>query len=167
MTSSTTEPISPSRYVTGHDENGRAVFSFEGQIPTTSFDDKGRKAIFAVPWQTTTFPAECSGPDAVTLGGPLNNESGTVCRIVEFPPNMSSPPHRTVSLDYGIMVSGELELELDDGHVRSIVPGDVCVQRGTMHTWHNRTDKWARMVFVLVASKPIEVDGKPLEYVMH
>lgn len=48
MTSSTTDPISPSRYVTGHDENGRAVFSFEGQIPTTSFDDKGRKAIFAV-----------------------------------------------------------------------------------------------------------------------
>lgn len=67
----------------------------------------------------------------MTEGGPLNNDTGTLCRIVEFPPHSSSPMHRTVSLDYGIVVLGNITLELDDGQERELVPGDICVQRGT------------------------------------
>lgn len=46
--------------------------------------------------------------------------------------------HRTVSLDYGVLISGELECLLDSGETRSVHPGDVVVQRGTMHQWVNR-----------------------------
>lgn len=83
----------------------------------------------------------------MTEGGPLHNEEGTLCRVVEFPPKTSSPFHRTISLDYGecrdqpifpllvlisgILCIGEITLELDDGAERKLSPGDVVVQRGT------------------------------------
>lgn len=84
-----------------------------------------------MPWKTTEFPSDNQGGDAVTLGGPLHDDNGTICRVVEFPPQTSSPFHRTSSCDYGILVSGKISLELDDGHVRDLVSGDVAVQRGT------------------------------------
>lgn len=61
-----------------------------------------------------------------------------------------------------IIISGELELELDDGSVRKLKAGDVVVQRGTNHRWHNRTDEYVHFVAVLVAAKPLVVDGKEL-----
>ena len=68
--------------------------------------------------------------------------------------------HRTQSLDYGIMVQGEAELLLDSGDRITMRPGDICVQRATMHQWINSTDKWHRMVFVLMDAEPIESGGR-------
>lgn len=64
--------------------------------------------------------------------------------------------HRTQSLDYGVLVRGQIELELDGGEISSIKQGDVVVQRGTNHKWHNKTNEWAQAVFILVAASPIE-----------
>jgi quercetin dioxygenase-like cupin family protein len=71
--------------------------------------------------------------------------------------------HRTVSLDYGIVIYGEVELVLDSGETRILKAGDVAVQRGTNHAWRNTSDtKWARMMYVLQPSLPLEINGKPL-----
>lgn len=71
--------------------------------------------------------------------------------------------HRTQSLDYGIVLEGEVELILDSGEKRAMKVGDVAIQRGTMHAWRNMSDtKPARMIYVLTPAKPLEVDGKKL-----
>ena len=71
--------------------------------------------------------------------------------------------HRTVSLDYGIVVYGSVELILDSGETRLMKPGDVSIQRGTNHAWRNTSEtEWARMMYVLQPSLPIEINGKPL-----
>ena len=57
--------------------------------------------------------------------------------------------HRTVSLDYGIVLQGEMELVLDSGETRLMKVGDVAVQRGTMHAWRNTSStEWGRMIYV-------------------
>jgi quercetin dioxygenase-like cupin family protein len=70
-------------------------------------------------------------------------------------PNTISPMHKTASLDYGIVLEGEIELVLDSGETRLMRKGDVCVQRGTNHAWRNVTGDggWGRMVYVLVAAE--------------
>lgn len=71
--------------------------------------------------------------------------------------------HRTISLDFGIVVFGEIVLELDDGVETVCKAGDVVVQRGTIHAWHNRTDQMTRMIFVLLPSEKVVVNGEELE----
>jgi len=74
-----------------------------------------------------------------------------------------SPMHRTVSLDYGIVLEGEVELILDSGETRAMKRGDVAIQRGTCHAWRNMSDtEPARMIYVLMPSKPLEVAGQSL-----
>lgn len=72
--------------------------------------------------------------------------------------------HRTESIDYGVVLEGELELLLDSGEKRIMKRGDVCVQRATMHAWKNVTENagWARMMFVLVTSEKVVVGGQAL-----
>ena len=72
--------------------------------------------------------------------------------------------HRTVSLDYGIVLEGEIELVLDSGEARRMAIGDVAIQRGTMHAWKNVGSTWARLVFVLQQCKPVTTaDGTVLK----
>nr|RBQ98806.1 hypothetical protein FVER53263_20617 [Fusarium verticillioides] len=55
--------------------------------------------------------------------------------------------HRTLSIDYAVVIEGEMELVLDSGENRAMKRGDVAVQRGTKHQWVNTDEeKWARMV---------------------
>lgn len=71
--------------------------------------------------------------------------------------------HRTVSLDYGVVMLGQIELLLDSGETRLMKPGDICVQRGTMHAWRNASQtEWGRMLYVLQPSKPVAVGDKTL-----
>lgn len=93
----------------------------------------------------------------------LVNPNGTVARIVDFAPGIEPLMHRTQSLDYGVVLEGEVEMVLDEGVTRVMRRGDVAVQRGTNHGWRNvsRTE-WARMFFVLQDAKKIEVGGKEL-----
>ncbi len=84
-------------------------------------------------------------------------------RIVDFAPETRSPMHRTSSVDYGMVLEGEIDLELDSGEVKHLSAGDVVVQRGTNHAWVNRSDRWARMAFVLIEAAPVRIDGVALE----
>lgn len=89
---------------------------------------------------------------------------GTVLRYVDMAPNALSPMHRTVSLDYGIVLEGEVELVLDSGETKLMKRGDICVQRATNHAWRNVTpnNEWARMIYVLVGAEKVNVGGKHL-----
>ena len=105
--------------------------------------------------------------------------SGTICRIVEFPPDAawqdrtdasevfssmeaghaadstSSTPmmHKTASVDYDIVLSGEIWAVMDEGET-CMQAGDVLIQRATNHAWSNRSSQPALVAFVLVGAKP-------------
>lgn len=82
----------------------------------------------------------------------------------DFAPNSSVPMHRTLSVDYAIIMSGEIVLKLDGGEERTVKAGEYIVQRGTNHEWHNRTNEWCRAVFVGFAAEPVKLaDGTLLE----
>jgi quercetin dioxygenase-like cupin family protein len=63
--------------------------------------------------------------------------------------------HRTRSLGYGMVLAGQIDLELDEGRIVSLNVGDVIVQRGTIHAWINRSASPARMAFVLLGAAPL------------
>lgn len=70
--------------------------------------------------------------------------------------------HRTHSLDYGVVLEGEMELVLDSGETQRLGRGDTVVQRGTMHAWRNVGVGWARMFYVLEDAEGIVVGGREL-----
>jgi len=65
--------------------------------------------------------------------------------------------HRTESIDYAIVLEGEITLLVDEGEA-TLKAGDVAVQRATSHAWSNRTDKLARVAFILIGTPPISAD---------
>ena len=112
---------------------------------------------FSVAYTTSTSPpnltndADLKAHDA-TLQGSLGlvNPRGSVLRCVDIAPGHVSAMHRTRSLDYGIIIEGEVDLILDDGVKERMKRGDVAVQRATIHQWTNPSKtEWARVMFVL------------------
>jgi hypothetical protein len=67
--------------------------------------------------------------------------------------DLESPGMHTDSVDYGVLIEGELHLERDDGATKKLAPRDVVIQNGTRHAWRNKIDKRATMLFVLVGAK--------------
>jgi quercetin dioxygenase-like cupin family protein len=83
--------------------------------------------------------------------------------VVDFAPGARSPMHRSFSIDYGLVLAGKVDLELDSGEIKHLHAGDIVVQRGTNHLWINgSSEHWARMAFILIEAKPVSVDGKEL-----
>jgi len=92
----------------------------------------------------------------------LANPDGSVLRIDEFPHNHFDINHRTESLDYGIVHSGNIICHLDNGEKVHAKAGDVVVQRGTIHAWETVIDE-CRMYFILLGAKPVKLaNGKEL-----
>jgi quercetin dioxygenase-like cupin family protein len=143
-------PTIPRRVVTGHDKHGVSVFADDG--PVTQVRTAPDGALFYEIWATDAMPAPVSAaepdPTASQLAVPPS-PNGTKIRINEFPPGVVSPMHRTQSVDYGIVLEGEMTLVLDDSET-ALRPGDVVVQRGTNHRWENRGGNTARMAFILI-----------------
>jgi mannose-6-phosphate isomerase-like protein (cupin superfamily) len=148
----------PRRVVTGHTPDGVSVVLSDGPVPVSQeLPDDG--VAFHEVWNTEGAPArvtavEPSEPTERTLAVPPPPR-GTKIRVNEFQPGhldpagLQSPVHRTASIDYGIVLEGQITLVLDDSEV-TLGPGDIVVQRGTDHAWANRGDTVARVVFVLV-----------------
>ncbi|MBL4826417.1 MAG: cupin domain-containing protein [Spongiibacteraceae bacterium] len=151
------------RVVTGHNQNGDAIFRSDDIYETTLVPSGD--AAMATLWTTDTVPAnlndETDGRDR-DAGTTLN--SGSVIRICDMLPGAQSPMHRTNSIDYGIVISGNIELELDNGEIKTMGPGDIIVQRGTIHLWRNPDKKTScRIVFILIEAPPYLHNGKPLD----
>lgn len=166
----------PRRVVTGHTPAGVSVVLSDGPVPVSSeLPDDG--VAFHEIWNTEGAPARITAaedePTERALAVPPPPR-GTKIRINEFAPGhlddrgLQSPVHRTASVDYGIVLEGQITLVLDDSEV-TLHAGDVVVQRGTDHAWANRGDVTAKVVFVLVDGEFDEELGAtlPLGGLMH
>ena len=114
-------------------------------------------------WTSQGFPVDNTGEADDGLretGTTLDN--GTVFRILELMPDNIPRVHRTDSIDYAVIMSGEIDMELETGSVTHLKAGDVVVQRGTVHNWINRGTEPCVIAFVLIAAKPVQVGGKVL-----
>lgn len=121
-------------------------------------------------YSTSTSPPSLSNNDDIatherllasdSLGSVPPN--GTVCNVVEIGPGVEKRYlHRTQTLDYGVVLAGEVELSLDSGETRILKAGDVVVQRATMHAWRNPSKtEWTRVFFVGIGCDEVVVGGR-------
>ena len=146
------------RVVTGHDASGKSVVISDG-VPPQDHPMQGAAigADFFEIWSTPeAVPTLASLPDGEPTARPFTimPPSGHLIRIIDiYPPNMGghrTVMHRTRTLDYAVVIQGEIVLVLSDSEV-VLGPGEVVVQRGTDHAWENRTDKVTRMAFFHIA----------------
>ena len=165
------------RVVTGLDDNNHAVVLFDSMMPLKAV---GPGIIATNFWITDSYPPSLLKDDP--SGRPIGTappDNGTKFRVVEFAPldaaaEAKLPPemiakgianapkrgipvkhplmHRTRSLDYAVILSGEIDMMLDDTNVH-LKPGDVIVQQATNHAWVNHGKEPCRILFVLMDSK--------------
>jgi quercetin dioxygenase-like cupin family protein len=150
------------RVVTGHDENGRAIVSIDEMSKNVVQTRPGAHA--AVIWTSEGFPVDNDG-SADTSGRKIGIsaiDNGTVFRVVSFGPGVTPRNHRTDTIDYATVISGEIDMELDGTSVH-LKAGDVLVQRGTIHNWVNNGTVPCVIAFALIAAKPVTVGGKVLK----
>jgi quercetin dioxygenase-like cupin family protein len=148
------------RVITGHDASGRATIAIDEVASHMTVGRVGATACNI--WTTEGFPVDNNGHDDAGLrkvGTTL--PGGTIFRMIEFAPGLAPRNHRTDSIDYGVILSGEIDMEVDDStvHLRA---GDVFVQRGTMHNWVNRGTAPCVLAVVLIDARSVEVGGKTL-----
>ena len=171
-------PMDIRRVVTGHDETGKAIVTLDGAPPRLTPSRAGSE--LALFWVEANTPADNSGEadkGDLDVGIPPP-AGGSIFRVVEFQPegsmeaadntesegliNMGATTpdgarhpgmHRTESIDYAIIMTGEIDMLLDDSEVH-LSAGDVVVQRGTYHAWANRGTEPCRVAFVLIDADP-------------
>ena len=148
------------RVITGHDESGRAVVMID-EVPKHVFTGRPGATVCNI-WTTEGFPANNDGSTDAGLrktGTTLPN--GTIFRVIEFAPGVAARNHRTDSIDYIVVMAGEIDMELD-GSVVHLKAGDVMVQRGTIHNWVNSGTAPCVLAVILVDAKPVETGGQVL-----
>ena len=164
------------RIVTGHHEDGRSTVLIDGPAQNVKQRHAGNGS--ALLWVTDESPADVSGEGdrgAREIGVPPPR-LGTIFRVAEFPPGVGGEVrdneivlrdfgigpdvlrghaprhpaiHRTRTIDYVVVLEGEIDLVLDDGEVR-LRAGDAVVQQATNHAWINRGAVTARLAMVFV-----------------
>lgn len=147
--------------VTGHNANGRAVVLRDETVKATVSSRPGANA--SVIWTTEGFPINNDGTEDTSqrpIGTTLRN--GTVFRVVEFAPGVAPRNHRTDSIDYAVIIAGEIDMVLDDQTVH-LKAGDVLVQRGTIHNWVNNGPEPCTIAFTLIDANPVTAGGKVLD----
>jgi quercetin dioxygenase-like cupin family protein len=148
------------RVVTGHDAAGRAVVTVDEMARNVTSARPGLSA--CVVWTTDQSPADNDDPfDGGTREVGTTHAGGTVFRVIEYSPGVAPRRHRTDSIDYAVVLKGEIDMELDGTEVH-LKAGDVLVQRGTIHNWVNRGTEPCVIAFVLVDAKPATAGGKAL-----
>lgn len=166
------------RIVTGHDSSGKAIVEMDSWAPNQKVRP-GTGLVSTLMWATDETPAKMDlRHDRAdrTMGVPPP-KNGSVLRMVDFPPvtpesenisqakilkemgvndhsHSSHPPrhafmHRTASVDYVIVMTGEIDMLLDDTEVH-LKAGDIMIQQGTNHAWVNRGHEVCRIAFVLI-----------------
>ncbi len=169
------------RVVTGHDAKGKAVVLIDGAASNVKLR-KATGLVSTLLWVTEESPADVSGnaDRASREIGVSPPPRGSIFRVVDFPPAADfgavdnaamlremgiaagrggarhASMHRTKSIDYAVVISGEIDMLLDDSEVH-LKAGDVLVQRGTNHAWVNRGRENCRIAFVLIdADEPVK-----------
>ena len=136
----------------------------EDTAPAESMEKIGFPGVGQTVFRIADFPPDSSYPQ--NAGDAIFDEiDGHDERLADEGGNKHFWFHRTDSIDYAIVLDGEITLILDEGET-TLYPGDVAIQRATAHAWSNRTDKIARVGFVLIGTEPIspaEIAAKRVE----
>lgn len=149
------------RVVTRHDTEGKAVVDIDEVVEQLSPLRPGANA--AVVWTTKGFPVDNNDDtDGSTRKVGTSEPDGTVFRVIEYEPGVAPRNHRTLSMDYAVVISGEICMQLDDTEV-VLKAGDVLVQRGTIHNWVNRGPDSCVIAFVLIDARPVQAASGILE----
>lgn len=134
----------PKRVITGHNREGKGIIETVDEGTWTPIAGAG--CDYNVMWATQQFPHDLnkdwSKQEKEQTVMSLSLPNGTVLRMVDRAPGTYSAMHRTQSLDYGIVIEGEMKMIMDSGETVTLYPGDTCIQRGTNHQWHNPTNKY-------------------------
>ncbi len=151
------------RVVTGHDDEGRAVVQID-EIASNVMSRRPNHQSFVV-WTTQGNPVDNSGREdgaQQPVGTALKD--GSVFRIMKLDPGVAPRRHRTDSIDYLVVLSGAVTMELD-GCAVDLRAGDCIVQRGTIHNWVNKGTEPCIMAVVLLDAKPVAAGGRMLDAV--
>ncbi len=151
-------PISIRRVVTGHSPEGKAVVAIDEIAKNVISTRPGYSS--TVIWSHAATPVD----NREEGDGGLRDvrecgDDGAIFRVVRYEPGVAPRNHRTRTVDYAAVLSGEIDMRLDDGVEVKLRAGDVLVQRGTIHDWINRGSEPCVIAFVLIAGKPIEAGG--------
>ncbi|KAK6857101.1 hypothetical protein PG995_007288 [Apiospora arundinis] len=155
------------RFVTAHNEEGKAVVHSQQDLEWRAYD--AEQLAFSVVYTTSASPPDLNGDKDILIhqgvmeSGQLGlvNPNGSVLRYVDFKPGYRCGMHRTQSLDYGIVMEGNIQMVLDSGETHDLKRGDIAIQRATQHQWVNKSQtEWARMLFVLQECAPLYVGGQ-------
>jgi quercetin dioxygenase-like cupin family protein len=153
-------PLQIRRVVTGHDDSGRAVVAID-EISRNVISRRPQHESCVV-WSTGSFPSDNAGQqDGGARPVASTDPNGSVFRIVEYGPGVAPRNHRTESIDYAVVMAGEIDMDID-GTTVHLRQGDVLVQRGTIHNWNNRGTQPCVIAFVLIAAQPVERAGRVL-----
>ena len=149
------------RVVTGHDESGKAVVAID-EIATNLVSRRPGHASYVI-WSNDKTPAD----NEERADGGLRDvadcaEQGAIFRVIEYAPGVAPRMHRTLTIDYAVVLSGEIVMRLDDSEV-TLRAGDCLVQRGTIHDWINPGKVPCVIAFVLIAAELPSFGGKHLE----
>jgi quercetin dioxygenase-like cupin family protein len=150
------------RVVTGHDSEGRAIVKID-EIKTSPPQAIGG-ADFVTVWSSAGFPVDNAGEadEANSVTG-ITRPGGTHFTIVQVHPGNQPVPHRTSTVDYAVIMSGEIDMELEEGTTVHLKTGDVLVQRGTWHNWLNKGNEPCVIAFALIDAQAVTAGGKTLE----
>jgi quercetin dioxygenase-like cupin family protein len=135
------------------------------RIDGRATNHKGAESRSTLMWITDRNPADMAVGETIEdmgsriLGTPPPPNGTRFC-VIDFPPGNHPHMHRTETIDYVIVIAGEIEMDMDDSTVK-LKAGDIMVQRGTNHAWANRSGKPARVAFVLVDAVPLGI-GTPV-----
>ena len=151
------------RVVTGHD--GNHIAKVIKDAPVSNERRPGKGMVTRLLWCTDGAPADIAvgetvedmGERVLGIAPPAN---GTRFTVIDFAPGNAPFMHRTETIDYVIVLEGEVDMDMDQSSVR-LKAGDIVVQRGTNHSWVNRGTQPARAAFVLIDAKPLGI-GRPI-----
>ncbi|HEX4042278.1 MAG TPA: cupin domain-containing protein [Xanthobacteraceae bacterium] len=150
------------RVITGHDAADTATVIIDAPATNTKTPREGVASTLM--WCTDAMPADIAiGEATEDMGarilGTAPPENGSRFIVMEFAPGVVSEMHRTETIDYIVVLSGEIDMDMDRSSVK-LRAGDVMVQRGTNHAWVNRSAAPARLAIVLLDAKPLGI-GHP------
>ena len=150
------------RVVTGHDSQGKAIVRIDHNESSPPQAIGG--VDFVTVWSTAGFPVDNSGDaDEASFVSGVTRPGGTHFNVAQVHPGNQLVPHRTSTIDYAVVISGEIDMELDEGETVHLRAGDVLVQRGTWHTWINTGNEPCVIAFALIDAQPVTAGGRTLE----
>ncbi|KAI9714704.1 MAG: hypothetical protein M1828_001133 [Chrysothrix sp. TS-e1954] len=159
---------SPKRYITANDDHGESYFSHAEPTELAVGQDMGGaklrlaytsdrpKVVLTNDHDLQQYQTALKALPAAAMAALVRPGGGTNVWVIETPPGTKSPLHRTVSLDIVIQVQGQIKLTMSNGDSRLINPGDITVQRSTLHEWSNpSTTEWSRFIGIMIETEPV------------